>query len=244
MVQSEWGTYCERMVLPVALCFPIPDAMGFDQAAAIGVAYQTAHFALIARAGVQPGDRVLVTAATGSVGIAAMQLAKAFGCTVIGGVTTMSKAQVARDNGADHIIDLSGDGLKDTIREQVKSATGMVDVVVEMVGGDVFHGSIRALDFAGRIVVVGFTGGRIATLQTNYALLKNIMVTGVNWSTYRDRDPDWVRRVQNELFEMHVAGKISVPVQARFPMTDFVKAFDVIRRREVRGKVILTMGRN
>ena len=241
MVQAEWGTYCERITQPANLCFPVPDAMGFDEAAAIGVAFQTSHFALVARAAVKPGDRVLVTAATGSVGLAAVQLAKAFGCTVIAGVTTMSKADVALEAGADHIIDLSEGNLKEAVRDQIKSATGMVDVVIEMVGGEAFNGAIRALDFDGRIVVVGFTGGQIPALKTNYVLLKNIAVTGVNWSTYRDRDPAWVQRVQSEIFQLYLDGAISVPVQARFAMEDYVKAFDVIRDRQIRGKVVLTM---
>ena len=242
MVQAEWGTYAQKLVVAADHCFPMPDGMGFDEAAAIGIAYQTAHFALVARAGVKPGDRVLVTAATGSVGIAAMQLAKAFGCTVLAGVTTMSKAGVARENGADHIVDLTVGDLRDSIRKQVKEACGAVDVVVEIVGGEVFEGAIRALDFEGRIVVVGFTGGEIPSFRTNYALLKVISVTGVNWSTYRDRDPGWVRRVQGEIFDLYREGRIAVPVQAVLPMTGFVEAFDVIRDRQVRGKVILDMG--
>ena len=241
MVQAEWGTYAEKLVLPADHCFPMPDGMGFEEAAAIGIAYQTAHFALVARAGVKEGDRVLVTAATGSVGIAAMQLAKAFGCTVLAGVTTMSKADVARENGADHIVDLTAENLRDSIRTQVKEACGAVDVVLESVGGEVFDGAIRALDFEGRAVIVGFTSGEIASFRTNYALLKVISVTGVNWAAYRDRDPEWVRRVQRELFDLHGEGKIVIPVQTVLPMTDFVQAFDVIRGRQVRGKVILRL---
>ena len=241
MVQVEWGTYAQKLVLPADNCFPMPNAMGFEEAAAIGIAYQTAHFALVARAEVKEGDRVLVTAATGSVGIAAMQLAKAFGCTVLAGVTTMSKADVALENGADRIVDLTVENLRDSIRDQVKAACGAVDVVVESVGGEVFDGAVRALDFDGRIVVVGFTGGEIPTFRTNYALLKVISVTGVNWAAYRDRDPEWVRRVQRELFGLYGEGRIAIPVQAVLPMTDYVEAFDVIRDRQVRGKVILRM---
>ena len=241
MVQVEWGTYAEKLVLPADHCFPMPDAMSFEEAAAIGIAYQTAHFALVARAAVKKGDRVLVTAATGSVGIAAMQLAKAFGCTVLAGVTTMSKADVALENGADGIVDLTVENLRDSIRDQVKEACGAVDVVVESVGGEVFDGAIRALDFQGRAVIVGFTSGEIASFRTNYALLKVISVTGVNWAAYRDRDPEWVRRVQRELFDLYGEGKIAIPVQAVLPMTDYVEAFDVIRDRQVRGKVILRM---
>ena len=242
MVQVEWGTYAEKLVLPADHCFPMPDGMGFEEAAAMGIAYQTAHFALVARAGVKAGDRVLVTAATGSVGIAALQLARAFGCTVLAGVTTMSKADVARENGADHIVDLTVENLRDSIRDQVKEACGAIDVVLESVGGEVFDGAVRALDFEGRAVIVGFTGGEIASFRTNYALLKVISVTGVNWSAYRDRDPEWVQRVQRELFDLHGEGRIAIPVQAVLPMADYVKAFDVIRGRRVRGKVILSMG--
>ena len=242
MVQVEWGTYAEKLILSADHCFPMPDGMSFEEAAAMGIAYQTAHFALVARAGVKAGDRVLVTAATGSVGIAALQLARAFGCTVLAGVTTMSKADVARENGADHIVDLTVENLRDSIRNQVKEACGAVDVVLESVGGEVFDGAVRALDFEGRAVIVGFTGGEIASFRTNYALLKVISVTGVNWAAYRDRDPEWVQRVQRELFDLHGEGRIAIPVQAVLPMADYVKAFDVIRGRQVRGKVILRMG--
>ena len=241
MVQVEWGTYAEKLVLPADHCFPMPDGMSFEEAAAMGIAYQTAHFALVARAGVKAGDRVLVTAATGSVGIAALQLARAFGCTVLAGVTTMSKADVARENGADHIVDLTVENLRDSIRGQVKEACGALDVVLESVGGEVFDGAVRALDFEGRAVIVGFTGGEIASFRTNYALLKVISVTGVNWAAYRDRDPEWVQRVQRELFDLHGEGRIAIPVQAVLPMADYVEAFDVIRGRQVRGKVILRM---
>ena len=243
MVQVEFGSYAERLIAPAENCFTIPDVMDFPEAASIGVAYQTAHFALVARAGIKAGEKVLITAATGSVGIAAIQLAKAFGCTVLAGVTTMSKADVATENGADHVIDLSVDNVRDSIRDQVRAATGGgVDVVVEMVGGQVFEGSLRSLDWCGRLVVVGFTGGEIATMKTNYVLLKNIAVTGVNWSSYRDADPAWVQRVQDEIFDLYLNKKIRVPVQATFPMSDIVKAFDVIRDRQVRGKVVLLTG--
>lgn len=241
MVQVEWGAFAERIVAAADNCYPIPDSMDFDAAAAVGVAYQTSHFALVDRAQVQEGETVLVTGATGSVGIAAMQLAKAFGCTVLAGLTTMSKADVARENGADHIIDLT-DNPRDSIREQVKAVTGGgVDVVIEIVGGEVFDGSVRALNFRGRLVVVGFTGGTIPSFKVNYALLKSLAVTGLNWSDYRDRDPAWVRRVQAEIFDMCADGRLHVPVQASYPMDRVVDAFDIIRNRQVRGKVVLSM---
>jgi NADPH:quinone reductase len=243
MVQVEFGSYAEQMAVPVHDCYPMPDEIGFDEAAAIGVAFQTAHFALVERAHVKAGDAVLITAATGSVGIAAMQLAKAFGCTVLAGVTTMSKADIARDNGADHIIDLTVDNPRDSVRDQVKAATGGgVDVVLEIVGGQVFEGCLRALNWRGTLVVVGFTSGEIANMKTNYVLLKGVSVTGINWSNYRNEDPAWVRRVQDEIFDMCVQKKINMPIQATFPMEDVVKAFNIIRNREIRGKIVIRMG--
>lgn len=242
MVQVEYGAYAQEVVAEEDNCYPVPDDVSLEAAAAIGIAFQTAWFGLVARAHVKAGDRVLVAGASGSVGLAALQLAKAWGCLVIAGLTTMSKEGLARDNGADHVIDLSGDDVRDTIRDQVKAITGGgVDIVMDMVGGAVFDGAIRALDFGGSLVVVGFTSGEIPTLKVNYTLLKNIAVTGVNWAEYRDRDPDWVQRVQAELFEMVAAGKLHVPVQAVYPMDDFVEACNVLRNREVRGKVVIRL---
>ena len=242
MAQVEWGAFAEEIRAEEGSCYPVPDAVSFEQAAAIGIAYQTAHFALADRAGVSGGDRVLVTGASGSVGIAAMQLAKAWGCEVIAGLTTMAKEDVARENGADHVVDLSTGNPKDSVRDQVRDVAGEVDVVVETIGGGIFDGAIRALAFRGRLVVVGFAGGDIPAFRANYALLKNIAVTGLNWAAYRDRDPAWVKRVQAEIFDMLSAGDLRVPLQASWPMADVAKACAVLRNREVRGKVVLAMG--
>ena len=242
MVQVEYGTYAQEVLAEEAQCYPVPKDISFEEAAAIGIAYQTAHFALVARAHIKEGDTVLVTGASGSVGLAAMQLAKAWGCNVIAGLTTMSKENLARENGADYVIDVSSDDVRDSIRDDIKNLTGGgVDIVIEIVGGKVFDGAIRALNFGGSIVVVGFTGGDIPSLRVNYALLKNIAVTGVNWAEYRDRDPGWVQRVQSELFDLIAEGKINVPVQAVYPMDEFVEACRVISERRVRGKVVIRL---
>lgn len=243
MVQVEYGSYAQEILADESQCYPVPDGVSFEEAAAIGIAYQTAHFALVARAHVKKGDTVLVTGASGSVGLAAMQLAAAWGCEVIAGLTTMSKEDLVRENGAAHVIDISGDDVKDRIRDDVKAITGGgIDIVIEIVGGEVFDGCIRALNFGGSIVVVGFTSGTIPTMKVNYTLLKNIAVTGVNWAEYRDRDPAWVQRVQTEIFEMVSSGDLKVPVQAVFPMDQIVDACKVLSERKVRGKVVITTG--
>ena len=114
-----------------------------------------------------------------------------------------------------------------------------VDVIIEIVGGEVFSGSIRCLNFRGRLVVVGFTSGIIPELRTNYLLLKNITVMGLDRGQYRDREPNWMRTVQEKIFKFCVEGKISMPIQARFKLNEFIKAFDLIRNREIKGKVLL-----
>lgn len=246
MVQVEYGSFAEQAVVPEHECYIMPDGMDFDQAAAIGIAFQTAYFALVDRAQVQPGETVLVTGASGSVGMAAMQLAKVFGCTVIAGLTTPSKEDVVKENGADHVIDLSGDDLKESVREQIFALTDGqgVDVVIEIVGGAAFEGALRAVKFRGRLVVVGFTSGVIPEMRTNYLLLKNIAVTGVDRGQYRDREPGWMHSAQDEIFRYCVEGKVHMPVQARFPLEDYIKAFDVIRNREIKGKVVLMIRDN
>ena len=106
-------------------------------------------------------------------------------------------------------------------------------------GGDIFAGCLRALKFRGRLVVVGFTSGIIPEMRVNYVLLKNIAVTGVDRGQYRDREPDWMHRAQDEIFRYCVEGKVRMPIQASFPLEHYLKAFDLIRNREIRGKVVL-----
>lgn len=240
--QLEWGAFAERLVVREGHCYPVPDGVGLEQAAAVGIAFQTAYFGLHDRAGMTGGERVLVTGASGSVGLAALQLAAAAGCEVIAGLTTMEKSDIALASGAAHVIDLAAGDPRETVRDQVRAVTGGgVDIVVEMLGGRVFEGAIRALDFSGRIVVVGFASGDIPSVRANYTLLKNIAVTGLNWAEYRDRAPDRVRDVQERLFGMAAAGDIRMPVQAVFPLDRVVDAFAVLRNREVRGKVVLAL---
>ena len=243
MVQVEYGTFADQAVAPAADCYAVPEGMSFEDAAAVGIAFQTAYFALVDRARVEPGETVLVTGASGSVGIATIQLAKLFGCTVIAGLTTPAKADVACDAGADHVIDLSWEVPRDSVREQVYPLTGGqgADVAVEMVGGDIFAGALRALRFRGRMVVVGFTSGIIPDMRVNYVLLKNIAVLGVDRAQYRDREPDWMQRAQAEIFRYCAEGKIRMPLQACLPVGRYLEAFDLIRNREIRGKVVLLM---
>src|SRR5262245_11271469 len=176
-----YGGGAERAVVPAAWTFAIPDNLSYEKAAAIPMNYLTAHFALVDRGSLGAGETVLVHGAAGGVGTASIQVAKGYGATVIAVVSTEEKAALAREAGADHAVLLDG------FKEAVATITGGsgVDVVVDVVGGDVFLDSLRSLAPRGRLLVVGFAAGQgIPEVKVNRLLLNNIDVRGVNWGGY------------------------------------------------------------
>lgn len=241
LAMVEYGACAEQVVAPAANCYRVPDSISFIDAAALGVAYQSAYYALFERGQLKSGECVLVNGASGTVGIAALQLAKGHGARVLAGVRGDAQAELARSHGADDIIRLDHRDLKNTLREQVRNATDDhgADVIIDSVGGDVFDASLRALAWCGRLVVVGFMAGRISEVKVNYLLLKNISVTGLQISDYRDRDPDGFSAVQEKLFALCVEGKIKPPIVATYPLEQFRDAFAHVAR-SAQGKVVLT----
>jgi len=242
MVQVEYGAFAQQVVTKDVNCHVIPEAMSFPEAAATGLTYMTAHFALVERAGLKSGETVLVTGAAGGVGLAAVQLAKALGATVLAAVSTPAKAAAAKANGADHIIDIAVPKLRDALREQVFAAVGKrgVDVIVDSVGGDVFDAGLRAIAWSGRIVVVGFASGRIPEIKAGHILVKNISVIGLQFSDYRDREPEKCRAVRQQLFDLYSAGSMKPHVMATYPLERYAEALALVRDRKVIGKVVLT----
>jgi len=242
MAQVEYGGYAERTLAPAGMTFHIPVGLDFDRAAAMGLVYQTGWFAL-ADGRLQTGESVLVTGASGGVGMATLQLAKALGAgKVLAGLTTPAKADLARLDGADAIVDLSRPNLAESVREQVKAITGGgIDVVIDMLGGDAFDGSLRALNRHGRIVIVGFAAGRIPEIKANYLLLKHISAVGMPWVTYRDFAPERVHAAQREMFDLVLAGKLDPRIMARYPMVQHAQALDDIARRRTRGRVVMVL---
>jgi NADPH2:quinone reductase len=242
MAQREYGAYREKVVSPEATCYRLPAAMSFEEGAALGLAYQTSYFALVDRAAYRTGETVLVTGASGGVGLAGVEIAKALGATVIAGVTSAEKGELCKRHGADHVIDLTAPDLRNSLREQVFAAVGKrgVDIVLDNVGGDAFDGALRALAWCGRLVVVGFAAGRIPEVKANYLLVKNIAVIGLQWADYRERDPEWVQRVQAELYRLFEAGKLKPHVSERYPLDRFADALARFVERGVLGKMILT----
>jgi NADPH2:quinone reductase len=245
LVQVEHGAYAEQVLAGDAHSYVLPDAMSFAEAAAMGLVYQTAHFALIDRGRFEPGETVLVTGAGGGVGLASIQLVKALGGVALAGTRSPAKAAAIRAAGADAIIDLGAADLRNALRAQVYAVTDGrgADVVLDVLGGDAFDAALRALAWRGRIVVIGFAAGRIPEIRANYLLVKNIGASGLQWSDYRERDPEWVRRVQNQMFELYEAGKLRPQIMRAFPMEEFAAALDLVARGQVSGKVVLTTGR-
>jgi NADPH:quinone reductase len=238
------GAMAEKTVCHQALTSALPDGVAFEDAAAMGLAHLTAYFALTRRGKLQAGETVLINGASGGVGLAAVGLAKALGAkTVLAGLTSPGKADAVKAAGADAVIDLTVDDLKDGLRAQVAEVVGRqgVDMVVDMVGGAVFEASLRAIADEGRAVVVGFASGTIPAVRTNYLLLKNISVVGMTVNSYlKARSPD-IAKAQAALFELLKAGKIDPNIMARLPFDQFRDGIRTLEDRKIVGKTVLLM---
>ncbi|MBM3344722.1 MAG: NADPH:quinone oxidoreductase family protein [Betaproteobacteria bacterium] len=247
VAQIEHGAFAERAVVREVLCFVMPAKMPFEEGAAMGLVYLTAHNALIERANFKAGETVLVTGAAGGVGLACVQLAKALGATVVAAVSSEEKARIAREAGADHVVRTDVADLRENFRKQVFDALNKtegkrgVDLALENVGGDVFDASLRVLAWCGRLVIIGFAGGRIPEVKAGYLLVKNISLIGLQSSDYRERTPDVVRRAYEHLFALYERGKLKPRVMAAYPFKDYLKALHMVQDRKVLGKVVVMM---
>jgi NADPH2:quinone reductase len=235
------GGYADEAVVPADDLTPIPDAMDFAVAAAFPVAYGTSHGALEWRARLLPGETLLVHGAAGGVGITAVEIGKAMGATVIATAGSAEKLAIARRHGADALIDYS----REDVRERVRALTAGrgVDVVYDPVGGDAFDASLRAIAWEGRIVVIGFAGGRVPQIPANLVLVKNCDIIGFYWGSYRKHKPALVRSSYQLLFRWFTAGKLAPHISERFDLADVAAAFAALRSRRSTGKVVLTTGR-
>ena len=243
--QVEYGAYAEKCVVPELNCHVMPDRMSYVDGAAMGLTYLTAYFALVERGMYRSGDSVLVNGAAGGVGLASVQVAKALGATVVASVGSEAKALLAKQSGADHIVRTDVPDLREAFRKQVYDAVGKsgVELIIDPVGGDVFEASMRVLAWCGRLVIVGFAEGRIPEIKAGYLLVKNISLIGLQWSDYRDREPEKVRAVQQALFGMYETGRIKPYVMAAYAIEHHLKALELVRDRKATGKVVLTFER-
>jgi NADPH:quinone reductase len=231
------GGLAEKVVVPAAAVFPIPDSMPFEKAAALHITYQTAFFGLHRRAGLRAGETVLVHAGAGGVGSAAVQLAKAAGARILATAGGAEKVRTCEELGADLAIDYRAE---DFVRA-VKDATGGrgADVIFDPVGGDAFDGSRRCVAFEGRIVVVGFAGGRIPAAPANHLLVKNYSVVGLHWGLYAKVMPHLIPEVHEELVRLYEAGEIDPLIGDVVPFEEVPRALDALGGRATHGKLVV-----
>jgi NADPH2:quinone reductase len=232
------GALQQSITVPGAQLYPVPESMPVTAAAALHIAYQTAHVALHHRAGLRAGETVLVTGAAGGVGSATVQLARAAGCAVIAAVTGPAKAAACRRMGAGLVVDLAAE--PDPVA-RVRAETGGrgADVIVDVVGGETFGWARRCVAFEGRIVLVGFTGGAIGQVPANHVLLRNYSVLGLHLAAYRRENPALLRAVHDTLVAMCSGGLISPQIYRELPFGQAPAGLELLAGREVVGRVVL-----
>jgi NADPH:quinone reductase len=215
--------------------FPLPDSMSLEQGAALPMNYLTAQFALETRGQLREGETVLVHGAAGGVGTATLQVARGYGARTIAVVSTEEKVETARAAGADEVV------LVDGFLAAVKELTGGlgVDVVVDVVGGDLMTDSLRVLAQQGRLLVVGFTAGEIPAVKVNRLLLNNIDVRGVGWGAFAMVRPGFMRGQWEKLLPMMVAGVIAPPIGRTYPLADIREALTDMDERRTLGKSVI-----
>jgi NADPH:quinone reductase len=243
LTMAETGGYAEAVAVAAGQCRRLPDSMPFAEAASLAIVYDTSWVALRSRARLMPGETVLVLGASGGVGHAAVQLARAMGARVLGGISRPEREAAARASGADAIIDLSRPNLRDSLREQVYAETNGhgADIIIDPLGGEVFGAAIRALAWCGRLVVIGFAAGGIPTLKVNYLLLKNIEISGLQITDYRYRRPAELAACYAELFDLYRRG-IVIPAPATlFPLDQAGEALAALRDRRIDGRALLRL---
>lgn len=241
LAHLEYGAFAEQVRAPATACCPIPDGLSFERAATLGVAAQTAWFALRDRGGLTPGETVLVLGGGGAVGAASIQLARVMGAAKV--FATARGASIARAQaiGADCVVDTARPDLAEALREAIFAANGGrgVDVVIDSLGGTVTQAALRSLGWCGRLIVVGFAGGDPPSIRAGYLLVKNIAAIGLQWSDYRDRTPERVRAAQQEIFTHALAGRLETRIAARMKLSQAAEALARQRDATPDGRIVL-----
>jgi len=231
------GGYAEQVAAPAATTYRMPDALSFEAGAAMPTVYPTSYAALVWRAPLVRGETLLVHAAAGGVGLAAVQIGKALGARVLATAGGEEKLEVARRAGADVAIDYRAE---DFVRRVLDETGGRgADVIYDSVGGETTDRSLRCIAWNGRLLVIGFACGTIPEIAMNRVLLKNISLVGVHWSAYPEREPERVDECFEGLFAMAEAGGIDPLVSACYPLEQAGEALRALGSRRTTGKVVL-----
>lgn len=235
---TRTGAFAERLRAPALAVTPIPDALSFDIAATLPLAFGTAMHALVDRACLVPGETMLVLGASGGVGMAAVMIGKALGVRVIAAASTDDKLALCRAHGADEVINYTTESLRDRLKA-LTNGLGP-DVICDPVGGDLTEPAFRSIAWGGRHLVIGFAGGAIPSLPLNLPLLKGASVVGVFWGSFEQREPAANARHLAQLMAWVADGTIAPVVSARYPLEQSAAALRAMLDRRVVGKVVVT----
>ena len=233
---ARMGGFAEFVTLPAAAIQKKPPNLSWEEAAAFQAAYLTAYVALVRRANLQAGETLLVHGAAGGVGLAAVQLGLHMGARVIATSASSAKLQALRALGVEHTV-----LVQDGFREAVKALSGGrgADVVFDPVGGDVFDESVRCMAFDGRLLVIGFTSGRIPTVSVNMPLIKGFSVMGVRAGEYGRQFPERGRENVQAVYDLVASGSLKPHVGAVYGLTEVRAAFDLMVSRQLVGKAVI-----
>jgi NADPH2:quinone reductase len=233
------GGLAESGVFPAARAVILPETMRFADAAAFQVAYGTSHVALGHKARLQAGETLLVLGAAGGVGLTAVEIGKRMGARVIACARGADKLAVARQAGADHLIDAASEDIREACR-----ALGGVDVVYDPVGGDQFKAAMRACRPEARLLVIGFASGEVPQIPANHLLVKNLSVMGLYWGGYLGFRPEIVTDSLRQLFAWYEAGALRPHVSHILPLERAGEALELLRARKSTGKVVVSTGQD
>nr|WP_253342696.1 NADPH:quinone oxidoreductase family protein [Sphingobium sp. OAS761] len=233
------GAFAQQVRVPATQIWAVPDGVDLDVAAGISITYGTSYHALKDRAGLRPGETLLVLGAGGGVGLTAVELGKLMGARVIAAASSAEKLGLAQAQGADELINYSDEDL----RERIKTITGGkgVDVVYDPVGGSMNLTAVKSLAWGGRLLVIGFAGGEIPSIPANLLLLKSASAVGVLWGNSVRADPVAQGANMRQLLDWLAQGAIRPVVDTRFALPDAVAALQHLEGRKVKGKVLLTI---
>ncbi|MBW7998540.1 MAG: zinc-binding dehydrogenase, partial [Candidatus Glassbacteria bacterium] len=215
-------------------------SMSDAEAAAFLNVYQTSYVGLVHNGRMQPGDIVLVHGGAGGVGLAAIQIAKAKGCTVIATASSEEKLAACREQGADHVVNYAVEDFVQAVQEY--TAGHGADIIYDPVGGDVFDQSRRCIAFGGRLVVVGFASGRIPEIAANRILLRNFSLTGFTLHGYKAHRPQVLADSHADLIQLHAAGQVKPVISHTLPMSRLVEGIELLETRRSIGKVVMVPG--
>jgi NADPH2:quinone reductase len=239
VIGSKIGVLAEYSALDAALVFPAPASLSDEEASALYIGHQTGYFGLHRRAQLKKGETLLVHAAAGGVGTAAVQLGKAAGARVIGVVGSTAKIAVAEAAGADHVIDRSADDFVAVVNELTEGRGA--DVIYDPVGGDVFERSTKCIAFEGRLVVVGFASGAIGVAKANHALVKNYGILGLHWGLYAAKAPHLIAEAHRELTQLADAGEVRPIIGRTLPFDQAAEAIQELAGGATVGRLVVTL---